>query len=938
MTKKSSLMFRITALISVLFITASVLSVSVIAGKNKTVKVGYYNVENYMAGASDEEAKSGLAFDILCELATVNNWNCEFVYDSFDVLYKELINGDIDILSCVSYSDERAKEVLFPEENIAEEDYYIYALSGSSNGVSSSDFKGKRVITVAGTIQNTLYEKWASKKGVSMKHIYADGFDEVWDMLKEGKGDYVVGIGNSAPDSGFEVVEQIGVVSPRFAVTPGREDLLNEINDGYTKLRQISPFMIEHLREKYLLGEFASLTLSKEEKDWFNGKKTIRVAGFKNDPPYTYSNGGKAVGVYPDVIETIINELGIDVKVEWVFYSTLSEMEESLLSGESDLICPDYHSYYTAQKNKKVISNVIEEADMGILYADNNSKNDFHTVATPGTKLGILYVQDNYPEWEILACDSVEECVEAVAEGKADAAVAHTTALHNCAVKYLKKYNVETLLAGCPACFSSKPENGVLIQVINRGLNLISDSEYQELLLKYYPANTNGIIEFVQNNRLFSLMIILVLILAVLIIIETTVNSKKLKKNLREITKKNAIIKANERELISAKEAANAANDAKTMFLFNMSHDIRTPMNAIIGFTNMANKHIDDRERVQDCLGKVKSSSEHLLSLINDVLDMSRVEAGRITIDKQPVCIDSVKENLFGMLGTSAESKNITFEFDVDSSVVHHWVYADRLCTIRVLTNIVSNSVKYTKSGGKVNITVSEMLCYKEGYAHLRYTVSDTGIGMSKEFLEHIFEPFSRAESATKSGVTGTGLGMSITKSLVELMDGTIRIESEQGKGTTVILDFDERIAEPVDNTIEINKISEDVLKGKKILLVEDNELNKEIATDILTEEGVIVDTAEDGDIAVEKIKNSADGQYDMILMDIQMPRMNGYDATRAIRSLQNEKKAMIPIVAMTANAFDEDKQNAYDAGMNGHVAKPVEVPKLLKTISDILK
>ena len=613
-------------------------------------------------------------------------------------------------------------------------------------------------------------------------------------------------------------------------------------------------------------------------------------------------------------------------------------MEESLLSGESDLICPDYHSYYTAQKNKKVISNVIEEADMGILYADNNSKNDFHTVATPGTKLGILYVQDNYPEREILACDSVEECVEAVAEGKADAAVAHTTALNNCAVKYLKKYNVETLLAGCPACFSSKPENGVLIQVINRGLNLISDSEYQELLLKYYPANTNGIIEFVQNNRLFSLMIILVLVLAVLIIIETTVNSKKLKKNLREITKKNAIIKANERELLSAKEAANAANDAKTMFLFNMSHDIRTPMNAIIGFTNMANKHIDDRERVQDCLGKVKSSSEHLLSLINDVLDMSRVEAGRITIDKQPVCIDSVKENLFGMLGTSAESKNITFEFDVDSSVVHHWVYADRLCTIRVLTNIVSNSVKYTKSGGKVNITVSEMLCYKEGYAHLRYTVSDTGIGMSKEFLEHIFEPFSRAESATKSGVTGTGLGMSITKSLVELMGGTIRVESEQGKGTTVILDFDERIAEPVDNTIEINKISEDVLKGKKILLVEDNELNKEIATDILTEEGVIVDTAEDGDIAVEKIKNSADGQYDMILMDIQMPRMNGYDATRAIRSLQNEKKAMIPIVAMTANAFDEDKQNAYDAGMNGHVAKPVEVPKLLKTISDILK
>ena len=391
-------------------------------------------------------------------------------------------------------------------------------------------------------------------------------------------------------------------------------------------------------------------------------------------------------------------------------------------------------------------------------------------------------------------------------------------------------------------------------------------------------------------------------------------------------------------ELKNAKIAAESANQAKSTFLFNMSHDIRTPMNAIIGFTDIAQKHLDEKDRVRDSLEKVRMSGNHLLSLINDVLDMSRAESGTVRIEEEPVCLDTAKDNIYSILNGNAEAKNILFTAEVDDSVVHHWMYADRLHMMRVLTNIISNSIKYTNPGGKIRLLAEELPCEKEGYARYRYTVSDTGIGMSREFLAHVFEPFARAASATKSGVVGTGLGMAITKSLTELMGGTIAIESELGAGTTVVLIFENRIAEPVSPISDIPQNISFELEGKKILLVEDNELNREIATEILEEEGILVDTAEDGDIAVEKMRNAAPGQYDLILMDIQMPRMNGYDATKAIRKLPDSYASQIPIIAMTANAFDEDKKNAVAAGMNGHIAKPIDVPKLLATLSGILK
>ena len=392
-----------------------------------------------------------------------------------------------------------------------------------------------------------------------------------------------------------------------------------------------------------------------------------------------------------------------------------------------------------------------------------------------------------------------------------------------------------------------------------------------------------------------------------------------------------------EKEYSSKLEAANMA---KSAFLFNMSHDIRTPMNAIIGFTEMAQKHMDDPEKVENCLTKVHSSSKHLLSLINDVLDMARIESGKMQIEEKVINIREASKPAMAIAYETAKERNIALTLH-SGPVGDVNIYSDELKLSQIALNIMSNAVKYTNPGGKVDVSVVEVPNDDPDRLVCDMIIEDTGIGMSEEFLARIFEPFERSASSTKSGVQGTGLGMAITKELVEKMGGRIWVESKLGVGTKVTVRFNflrAKDAVKTSSQTASQLLDSDVLKGKKVLLVEDNELNREIAADILEEEGIIIDTAEDGDIAVEKMCSAAEGQYDLILMDIQMPNMNGYEATKAIRKLPNANAADIPIIAMTANAFEEDKQNAFAAGMNGHIAKPIDVDKLIRTLSEILK
>ncbi len=375
-----------------------------------------------------------------------------------------------------------------------------------------------------------------------------------------------------------------------------------------------------------------------------------------------------------------------------------------------------------------------------------------------------------------------------------------------------------------------------------------------------------------------------------------------------------------------------------------MSHDIRTPMNAIIGFTTLAAKHIDDKDLVQNYLDKIMTSGRHLLSLINDVLDMSRIESGKVMLEEKEASLSEIMYDLNTIVQSDVKAKQIKFDIDM-VDVVNETVICDKLRLNQVLLNILSNAVKYTKQGGTVSTRIIQTSEESEGYASYQFKVKDTGIGMSEEFLKHIFEPFEREQTSTISGIQGTGLGLTITKNIIDMMNGSVEVESEEGKGTEFTVSFRFRTtnssvkpgylqSERADN--EDSKVSAELFAGKKILLAEDNELNQEIAKAILEEAGFVIDIVNDGTDAVDTIKRAPADSYDLILMDIQMPVMDGYEASRKIRALDDKARASIPIIAMTANAFEEDRKNAIDAGMNGHIAKPIDVEKLMETLKDI--
>ena len=387
--------------------------------------------------------------------------------------------------------------------------------------------------------------------------------------------------------------------------------------------------------------------------------------------------------------------------------------------------------------------------------------------------------------------------------------------------------------------------------------------------------------------------------------------------------------------------AAEAANKAKSAFFFNMSHDIRTPMNAITGFARLMRKHLGEPDKEKEYLGKIETSSQYLLELINNVLEMSRIENGRLTLDENIWDAKEFNDTLITVFENQMAQKGITFTRTID--VVHADVYCDSLKLQEIFLNILSNALKYTPSGGSVTMDLKELPPVVPGYARYQTIITDTGIGMSKEFLPHVFENFAREKTSTESKVIGTGLGMPIVKQLVDLMNGSIDVESEPGKGTRVTVCLDHRIVTEEDSAGQEMRSAGSVdpsefAENKRILLAEDNDLNAEIAEELLSEYGFEIERASDGIICVDMLTRHEAGYYDLILMDIQMPNMDGYKATKVIRDLQDRKLSQIPILAMTANAFEEDRQNALAAGMNGHIAKPIDVKKLVAELALVLE
>ena len=543
-------------------------------------------------------------------------------------------------------------------------------------------------------------------------------------------------------------------------------------------------------------------------------------------------------------------------------------------------------------------------------------------------RMQYYFIRTNYPEAEITFYPSSEKCLEAVLAGKADCVTLNglraNDILRNRKYEDLSVYQTSY---NDPRCFGVEIGNEGLLKLLNRGINVLGSDYAQSISYRY----TGGLYkyDFVDVIRdhmlLFVIVIFLIVAFIVFLLVRDMVRTRK------EIREKEEAEKA----LSKALDEAEQANRAKTVFLNNMSHDIRTPMNAIVGFTTLAESHIDNKDQVKDYLGKISVSSQHLLALINDVLDMSRIESGNVTIAEADVHLPDVISDLRTIIQPNISSKKLTLSVD-SQNVAHEDIVTDKLRLKQVLLNILSNAIKFTPEGGNINFLVTEKAS-SEGVADYEFRIKDDGIGMSEEFQKTIFDAFSRERTSTVSGIQGTGLGMSITKNIVDMMGGTITLSSHEGEGSEFVVALPCKISDkkPGKEKKETNEMPD--FTGKCVLLAEDNEMNQLIAKEILTEAGFTVEIADDGQDALDKVKEAPAGHYDVIMMDIQMPRMDGYEAARQIRLISDEKKASVPIVAVTANAFEEDKKTAMEAGMNGHLAKPYDIPAMMDMLAKLL-
>ena len=595
---------------------------------------------------------------------------------------------------------------------------------------------------------------------------------------------------------------------------------------------------------------------------------------------------------------------------------------------------------YFAEQNGYALTNTAWTYSlMAVTDEEKFDENKVYTVAVPKEKYALKqHIAFSYPEWKLVDCDSLDNAADMVIQEKADCFLMGASQ----ALIYDNSQNFKSvpLTKTMEACFTVRKGEGSLLSILNKTIKAMpSDMLTSALAIYDSTADKVTFSDFIKDNLLVFLATVGFLALSIIGIILVLLRKARKAEAVAKLAAKDTK-KLNDKLEIALKKAEDASL-AKTRFLNNMSHDIRTPMNAILGYAQLMEEELKEKDlpETSDHLEKLQQSGNLLLSIINNVLDMARIESGKMEIDENYGRIEDIRQTLFEIFGDEAKKKNIALHYTIN--VEHEHILTDTTKVKEIFVNILSNAIKYTPSGGSVMINVDELVCDEPGYMMVRTRVSDTGIGMSQDYLTKIFDAFTRERNTTKSKITGSGLGMSIVKRYVDLLGGTIDIESEPGKGSTFTVTLKHRIA---DESYYVKKhdkgsgTASKILEGRNILLAEDNDLNAEIAEAILERAGLKTERVEDGIQCVNKITKMPVGTYDMILMDIQMPRMDGYKATQAIRHLPDKDKACIPIVAMTANAFEEDKRDAVAAGMNGHIAKPIQMDKLLSMLAEVLR
>ncbi len=931
----------VCAMLCLLLLLSAVLPVKAAAetAPVKVVRVGSF--EDTFNYCNEKGARKGYGYELLETLSGYTGWQFEYVTCDWSDCFEKLENGEIDIMGGISYTEDRAEEMLFSDEPMGEEKYYLYA-DLSRTDTSASDFKtldGKKIGVVMGTEPEVMLTEWEEKHGIKTQHVNISNNEDVKQKLANHEIDCFVSLEESYwAELGISTITRVGKSSIYYVLNKDRPDLKEELDNAMHALDEEAPFYTADLCKKYFSLDYKPI-LTGEEKAWLKEHGAIRMGFLTSDRGVsTYDPAtGEITGTITDYIQFAADCLGNqELEFQLVGYDDKEAELNALKSGEIDMIFHFDQSPNLAEEYRLARTNTTWTANMmAVTNKQLFIENQVNRVAVPQNKISLTrYIAFYYPQWEIVDCDTQEDAIKLVKDGQADCFIIGVGS----EAKYSKNYGFYSVPLPNPAnsCFAVKSGNRSLLSILNKTIkampaNMLTSS----LAMHKSSARKVTLSDFIKDNFFMVLLVSSIAVAAVLLTIL---------KLLQKARKAEAAAKkaANDTQELNAKlqvavEKAESANRAKSTFLFNMSHDIRTPMNAIIGYADLASRHSDDPAKLKNYMENIQVCGQNLLMLLNNVLDLARIENDKTEMEYSVSDVDKDFRNCIAMFRNQADSKGQTLT--VTTHLLHPYVYVDIPHLTEVCTNLVSNAVKYTGAGGTIRCDVTQKPGKKEGWCNMVITVADNGIGMSQEFQKHIFEPFERERTSTVSKVEGSGIGMGIVKKLVGLMGGTVAVESKIGVGSKFTVTIPCRIASEDETQAkrETNPSDQKCLCGTRILLTEDNDLNAEIATELLQEEGCTVDRAKDGVECVDMLEKAANGTYQLILMDIQMPVMNGYDAARKIRRLDDPQKANIPIIAMTANAFTEDRQVALDAGINDHIAKPINMNVLVPTLRKYL-
>lgn len=929
--KKKRICLSILVLMMLLFVPVSAYASEIksdekttqgIEEENKTVRVGYFPYANFQEGGYGEH-KQGAGYEYLQKISYITGWKYEYVYASFKECLDMLADGEIDILGSVSYTPERAESIDFSTYAEGTERYWIYTREDHTN-LTNDDPKqmnGCRIGAADGSYQKELLEKWLDSNQIQAEVVVCKGYDEMIEKMDADELDALV-VPALSINSDFIAIANIGASDCYFGVSKSRPDLLKELNSALEEINNTETDYSSKLYARYEGKAVINYVLNEEEKQWLDAhENTIRVGYLKDNLPFCGEENGKLTGILGTVLDTVREKYEITIKT--VPCSTGEEMNEALQSGEIDIAGPILQDFYTQEQFQVVLTDEIFDITPVVIYKGNEYTDSLSTIAATETSLySKLMVSRLFPDAEIKLYDTQEECLEAVANGKVGATVIPSSKINLLNESSLtKSLSFAEMAKRQELGMFTTRENRRAATIINKAIvqssNILNGVVLAQNSVSEKKVTLQDVLaEYAGLAIVVSFVIIFVLLL---LVYSLSVSRKKQMEALKEA------------------QDANAANIAKTTFLNHMSHDIRTPMNAIVGFTEIAMKRKPDKE-VENCLKKIRQSSEYLMTLMNDVLDISRIESGKLEYKPVPVDLRDMLNTVLSIARGYIENRDLNLYVSREE-LKTPYVMADELRIREVLLNIISNAVKFTKDGGTISFVAENCPGNDAHHVIVRYRISDTGIGMSEEFLDRIFDEFSQENDGARTSYKGTGLGMAIAKKYVDLMGGKIKVSSRQGIGSIFTVEIPLLIAEHVE-TEEKEKLRKDMdLHGLHVLLAEDNDLNAEIAVSLLEEQGMIVTRAADGKSVLAQFCHTAPGTFDLILMDIMMPEMNGYETTKAIRNLPDRPDGKkIPVIAMTANAFAEDVQAALDAGMDDHVAKPVDMEILTSVITKYIE